>query len=116
MRSSSQDGKNGAENVARMGERRNVHVVLAVNPVEKGPLGRGGRRWENNITRQTMYTRVQRNSEVRSCNHCCSGKGISITHSQFVYVALGSQNALRMRHTVISDMTGSTILFFHTVS
>ena len=106
--------KKWAGNVARMGERRNAHMVLAVNPVEKRPLGRSGRRWEDNITRQTMYKRVQRNIEVPSCNHCCSGKGISITYSECVYVALGSQHVMRMRHTVIYGMTVYTI-FFHVV-
>ena len=29
-------------------------------------------------TRRAMY--VQRNTEARSCNHCCSGKATSITY------------------------------------
>jgi len=27
------------------------------------------------------------NIEARSCNHCCSGKAISITHSECVFVS-----------------------------
>jgi hypothetical protein len=38
-----------------------------------------------------MY--VLRNIEVRSCNHCCSGKAISITYYECVSVALGIQHA-----------------------
>jgi len=33
-----------------------------------------------------MY--VFRNIEERSCNSCCSGKAISITYSECVFVAL----------------------------
>jgi len=28
---------------------------------------------------------VERNIEARSCDHCCRGKGISITYSECVY-------------------------------
>jgi hypothetical protein len=40
---------------------------------------------------------VQRNVVKRSCNHRCSAKAISITHSEGVFVALGIQHAMRMR-------------------
>jgi len=36
--------------VTRMGERRGVCNVLVGRPDGKGPLGRPGRRWEDNIT------------------------------------------------------------------
>ena len=36
-------------NVARMGERRGVYRVLVGKSMEKRPLGRTRRRWENNI-------------------------------------------------------------------
>jgi len=61
----------------------------------------------------TMY--VQRNNEEHSCDHCCNGKAISITHSKKVFVALGIQHAMRMRHTAICGLPGST-KFFHIVS
>ena len=38
-----------AGHVARMGEGRGVHRVLMGKPERKRPLGRPGRRWEDNI-------------------------------------------------------------------
>ena len=40
----------------------------------------------------------KRNIKEPSCNHCCSGKAIIITHSDRVFVALGVQHAMRVRH------------------
>jgi hypothetical protein len=40
--------------------------------------------------------KLQRNSEARSHNHCCSGHTISITYSERVSVAFFSQHAKRM--------------------
>ena len=60
--------------------------------------------------RQAMYTK--RNTETRSCNNYCGEKAISITHSEYVSVALGIQHAMRMRRVVIRGLCGSTIYFF----
>jgi hypothetical protein len=49
-----------------------------------------------------MY--VQCSIEERVCNHCCSGRAISITYSECVFVALGIQHAMRMRHFVIYNI------------
>ena len=50
------------------------------------------------VTKQAMY--VQSNIQARLCNHCCTGKAISITYSECVcvcvFVAWVTQHAMRM--------------------
>ena len=55
---------------------------------------------------------VEDSIEARSCSHCCSGKAVGITYSDCVFVALGTQHAMRMRHIVICGLPRSTILFY----
>jgi hypothetical protein len=68
--------------------------------------------WWKFLTRHSMY--VWCNTEVRSCNHCCSRKGKSVTYSRSVFVALGIKHAMRMYHIIFCGLPDSTI-FFHTV-
>jgi hypothetical protein len=48
--------------------------------------------------------------EALSCNHCCGGNSISIIHSQGLFIVLGNQHAVHVRHIVICGLPGSTIL------
>ena len=41
-----------------------------------------------------QHRKFPHNVEVRSCNHCCVGKVISITYSESMFVALGSPDLL----------------------
>ena len=56
---------------------------------------------------------VYRNTEVRSCNHCCTGIALIITYSEYAFVDLSIQNAMRMRHIAICGLSRSTIFFAH---
>jgi len=61
---------------------------------------------------------LNRHIETRSCNHCCSGKALSITHSDFcvcVCVCVCVQNAKRMSHIVVYGLTHPKI-FIHIIS
>ena len=45
----------------------------------------------------------------------CRGKAISVTYSVCVFVALGIQHAMRMRHIVICDLPLLYHTFFHII-
>ena len=61
-----------------------------------------------------MY--VYSNTEARSCYHCCSGKVISITYSECVFVALGIQHEMCAPYfiscIVEPDMTCPVLKYF----
>jgi len=54
--------------------------------------------------------------EVRSRNHCCRGKAISITYSEDVSVALGMQHAKIMRRIILSPVTCPALQYFSALS
>ena len=52
---------------------------------------------------------------MRSCNHCCSRKAISIAYFECVFLTLGIQHPMSMSHIIICGLLGCT-LFFHIIS
>jgi len=60
--------------------------------------------WGQNLL-VTMY--IIRHIELRSCNHCYSRKTMNITQPVCLFVALGMQYAMRLRHIVICDLSHS---------
>jgi len=61
-----------------------------------------------------MY--IQRNIAARSCNHCCSGKAISVTYSEYMFKALCIQHSMRMRRIIFSSTACPTVEYFPTLS
>ena len=59
--------------------------------------------------RTKQVINVLRNIGALSCNRCCSGKAVSITHSECVFETLGIQHAMRMSHIVVCDVSGYKI-------
>ena len=80
--------------------RKFLQLSLGVRPTFRCKTNRAMEEW--------------RNIEARSCNHCCSGKAVRITYSELLFVALGIQHAMLMRHIVICGLPRSTI--FSTLS
>ena len=50
---------------------------------------------------------------VRPRNHCCCGKAISFTCSDYVSLALGIEHAMRMRRIILSYVACLDVFFFY---
>ena len=73
--------------------------------------------WYSYQQGRTCIRRQAVESAARSRNHCCSGKAISITRSECVFVALVIHHAKSMRR-IISPSVACPALpyFFHIVT
>ena len=67
---------------------------------------------ESELWRQAMC--VERNIEARSCSYCSSGKAMSLTYYECMFVDLFVQQAMRMHPVVICGLWGSK--YFCTLS
>ena len=54
--------------------------------------------------------------QEHSCNHCYSGKAISIISSECVFIALVTQNAMRIRRIILSSVVCLALPYFSTLS
>ena len=52
------------------------------------------------ITKQDKQSAYKRNTEVRSCNNCCSGTAIRVTYSECYSVALVIEHINHMRRII----------------
>jgi len=62
---------------------------------------------------QNRRCTYKRNIGTRSCNRCCSGKAVSITCSECVFVALVIQQPKRMRRIIFSSVACPALHFSH---
>ena len=60
------------------------------------------------VTNKTGNVRI-RNIELCSCNQFCSGKAISSTYSECMFVTSVIQHVMGMRNIFICDLSGSTV-------
>ena len=54
------------------------------------------------------------NIEERSCNHCCLGKAISMTHSERVFVVLVIHHEMRKHCVILLSVAFLALAYFST--
>ena len=59
---------------------------------------------------------MQSNNGGRSWKHCCSGIAVRITYSECMFVALGIQHTMHMRHVLLTSVACPTLPYFSTLS
>jgi hypothetical protein len=67
--------------------------------------------YSRNVMLEMESVQNTRNFQLRSSNHCCCGKAISITYSECVSVALAIQHAKRMRCTIFFQVISQRAWF-----
>jgi len=65
---------------------------------------------------EDAHCMYNRNIVARSCHHFCRGQAIGVTYSEYVYVPLIIQYAMRMRRVKSSSVGSLTVPYFHIIS
>ena len=71
--------------------------------------------WYHQNVKWSCLNTYTTGNDVNPHNHCCSGKTISITYYEYMFVALVIQHAKRMRRIVIYGLCGCTVVL-HIIS
>jgi hypothetical protein len=72
--------------------------------------------FQNLSIQQERQSTYKRNIEARSRNHCCHGKEINITYSEYVFVALDIQHVNLMRRIILSSVACLVVPYFSALS
>jgi hypothetical protein len=80
-----------------------VWSVLATHSICQFPL-----HFPSRASPCAIAFQLDSNTEVRSCNHRCSGQEMSITYPEHLFLALVIQHVMSLRHIVICDLPRST--------
>jgi len=105
------DAKKRPECCARISSTFCLFITLWVKKVITDVTGKTTDQLSGKSTRKAMC--LWRYIEACLCNHCCSGRAISIRYSECGFVALGIQHGMSMRRIVICGMSGSTTFSPH---
>jgi hypothetical protein len=72
--------------------------------------------WEPGDNYNKTDSVLSRDTEARSCNHCCLTKSVNVTYSEYISVALVIQHAIRMRRIILSSVASLATPYFPTFS
>jgi len=102
-------------NRSKLNSSNRLHIQHVVWHIlcSKLPNGFFYRLWVSKQDRQYTYTC---NIEVRSRNHCCRRKAISMTYYECVSAALVTEHATRMRPITLTSVACLALIIFSTLS
>ena len=69
-----------------------------------------------NFNKRRLHCLINKRGRPCSCIHCCSGKAMSITYSEPVFLVLVTQRAKRMRRIILPSVVCPALPYFTTPS